>query len=97
MAVSIPCKLAPIFSMNTRHHKKKGQKMQKKQSPKNYPNLYELTLLLADAQSRDSEYRWASFVDNLSRICDKFASEIPTKEKPKHAWVEVSQRYSYRI
>ena len=71
--------------------------MKKKNAPRNYPNLYELALLLADGQSRDSEHRWANFIDNLSRICDEFASGIPAKEKPQHSWIEVSQRYPYRI
>ena len=56
--------------------------MKAKLSLRDYPNLYELALLLADGQSRNSDSRWESFIDNLSRICDKFASQIHAKEKP---------------
>jgi hypothetical protein len=43
------------------------------QNPKNHRNFFELALLLADEQSRQQGDRWASFIDNLSRICDEFA------------------------
>ena len=36
-------------------------------------NLYDLALLLAEAQSRNSKNRHACFIENLSRICDAFA------------------------
>ena len=60
------------------------------QTPKR--NFYELALLLADGQSRQSEYRWGSFIDHLSRICDEFASHIHPKEKPR----SVSWQSHYR-
>ncbi len=60
------------------------------QTPKR--NFYELALLLADGQSRHSEYRWGSFIDHLSRICDEFASHIHPKEKPR----SVSWQSHYR-
>jgi len=37
-------------------------------------NLYELALLLAEAKSRHSQDRWGCFIDNLSQICDAFAT-----------------------
>ena len=37
-------------------------------------NLYELALLLAEEQSQNSQDRWACFIDNLSQICDEFAT-----------------------
>jgi hypothetical protein len=62
-----------------------------------YPNFYELALLLADAQSRNSESHWEDFIDNLSRICDQFAYQIAPKEKPLNTLSESGQRYSPRI
>ena len=37
-------------------------------------NLYNFALILADAQSRSSKDSHACFIDNLSRICDEFAT-----------------------
>jgi len=37
-------------------------------------NFYELALLLADGQARRNKHYWMDFIDNLSRICDNFAS-----------------------
>ncbi len=37
-------------------------------------NFYELALLLADGQTRKNKHYWMDFIDNLSRICDNFAS-----------------------
>ncbi len=37
-------------------------------------NLYELSLILAEAQSRNNQDRWDCFINNLSRICDTFAT-----------------------
>lgn len=48
---------------------------------KNHPNFYEHALLLADGQSRQCADRWASFIDNLSRVCDEFASHLSLKER----------------
>ena len=52
-----------------------------KQSQKNPTNFYELALLLADGQSRQNDYRWGDFIDNLSRICDDFADSISPKRR----------------
>jgi hypothetical protein len=62
-----------------------------------YPNFYELALLLADAQSRNSESHWEDFIDNLSRICDQFAYQIAAKDKPLNALSESGQRHSHQI
>ena len=40
---------------------------------KSTTNLYELALILANGQSRSDENGDSSFVNNLSRICDRFA------------------------
>jgi len=41
---------------------------------KHQTNFYELALLLADGQARKNKHYWPDFIDNLSRICDNFAS-----------------------
>ena len=58
--------------------------MTSKHLQKKRPNFHELALLLADGQSQNEneDKRWANFIDNLSRICDEFASSIHPKEKP---------------
>ena len=43
---------------------------------KNQPSLYETALCLAIAKARQDELRWELFIDNLSQICDTFASQI---------------------
>jgi hypothetical protein len=64
---------------------------------KNRLNFYELALLLADGEARaDKEYSWTNFIDNLSRICDEFASNIHPKEKPRFASLQPRYRF-YRI
>ena len=37
-------------------------------------NLYELSLVLSEGQSRHKNDRWNCFINNLSRICDEFAT-----------------------
>ena len=37
-------------------------------------NLYELSLVLSEGQSRHKKDRWNCFINNLSRICDEFAT-----------------------
>ena len=37
-------------------------------------NLYELSLVLSEGQSRHKKDRWNRFINNLSRICDEFAT-----------------------
>ena len=49
---------------------------------KNQPNFYELALVLAAGQSHRREDRWDSFIDNLSRISDQFATFISPKLSP---------------
>ena len=46
---------------------------------KNRLSLYETALCLALAKEHRDELRWERFIDNLSRICDTFASEIASK------------------
>jgi hypothetical protein len=75
---------------------KDGNQMKTKDSQRDYPNFYELALLLADGQSRASESRWESFIDNLSRICDEFASQLASKEKPLPVLVRDGSVYPYR-
>ena len=54
---------------------------------KNCLSLYETALCLAIAKARQDELHWERFIDNLSQICDTFASEIaaegtaPSKEQ----------------
>lgn len=58
--------------------------MKLKNTRTNRPNFYELALLMADGQARHPENgdtSWESFIDNLSRIADEFATQIHTKEK----------------
>ena len=43
---------------------------------KNHLSLYETALCLAIAKARQDEWRWELFIDNLSQICDTFASQI---------------------
>ena len=49
-------------------------------------NLYERALVLAREKSRNGKDPWADFIDNLSHICDAFASDrVPSliqKSKP---------------
>ena len=69
--------------------------MEAKHLETNYPNFYELSLLLASSQSRDyasGETDWESFIDNLSRISDEFAAQIQSEE---NAWRE-TLRSDYR-
>ena len=42
----------------------------------NQLSLYETALCLAIAKARQDELRWELFIDNLSQICDTFASQI---------------------
>ncbi len=40
------------------------------------PDYYELAVYFAAAKAQEEEFRWDNFIDNLSFICDKFASHI---------------------
>ena len=37
---------------------------------------YELAVYCASVQAHEEEFHWENFIDNLSYICDKFASHI---------------------
>lgn len=37
---------------------------------------YELAVYFAAVQAQEEEFHWDNFIDNLSYICDKFASHI---------------------
>ena len=39
-------------------------------------DYYELAVYFAAAKTQEEEFRWDNFIDNLSFICDKFASHI---------------------
>ena len=47
---------------------------------KNHLSLYETALCLAIANARRDELRWEFFIDNLSQICDTFASQIAAED-----------------
>ena len=47
---------------------------------KNRLSLYETALCLAMTKARQDELRWERFIDNLSQICDTFASEIASED-----------------
>ena len=49
---------------------------------KNHLSLYETALCLAVAKARQDELRWELFIDNLSQICDTFASQIAAEDTP---------------
>ncbi len=40
------------------------------------PRYYELALYFAAAKAKEEEFHWDNFIDNLSFICDKYASHI---------------------
>ncbi len=40
------------------------------------PRYYELALYFAAAKAKEEEFHWENFIDNLSYICDKYASHI---------------------
>ncbi len=37
---------------------------------------YELAVYFAASKAQEEDFRWDNFIDNLSFICDKFASHI---------------------
>ena len=49
---------------------------------KSHLSLYETALCLAIANARRDELRWEFFIDNLSQICDTFASQIAAEDTP---------------
>ncbi len=40
------------------------------------PKYYELALYFAAVKAKEEEFHWENFIDNLSYICDKYASHI---------------------
>ena len=54
----------------TRQHNKERQLANSK------PGYYELALYFAAAKAKEEEFHWENFIDNLSFICDKYASHI---------------------
>ncbi len=47
---------------------------------KNRLSLYETALCLAATKAHQDELRWELFIDNLSQICDTFASQIAVED-----------------
>lgn len=94
--VNIPDKLAAIFDVDVEDMRQIHEVCPIRVKPGDV-NFYELALLLADGQSRHSENRWGSFIDNLSRICDEFATQIARKEKLGLAALESMYRNYGRI
>ena len=39
-------------------------------------DYYELALYFAAIKAKDEEFHWEQFIDNLSYICDQFATHI---------------------
>lgn len=37
---------------------------------------YELALYFAAAKAKEEEFHWENFIDNLSFICDKYATQL---------------------
>jgi hypothetical protein len=75
-------------------------KMEVKNLQGNYPNFYELSLLLASSQSRNcasGESDWESFIDNLSRISDEFAAQIQSKEESWNETLRSDYRPAYQV
>ncbi len=46
-------------------------------------DYYELAVYFAAAKAQEEEFRWENFIDNLSFICDKFASHIESNGTPR--------------
>lgn len=63
-------------------------------------NFYELSILLASSQSRDhgsGATDWESFIDNLSRISDEFATQIQSEEKSWQRTLCSDYRPAYQV
>ena len=74
--------------------------MEVKHPRNNYPTFYQLALTLADGQARNSangETDWESFINNLSRISDKFATQVHTKEKPWSQALQSNYGSAYQV
>lgn len=46
-------------------------------------DYYELAVYFAATKAQEEEFRWDNFIDNLSFICDKFASHIKSNGTAK--------------
>ncbi len=46
-------------------------------------DYYELAVYFAAAKSQENGFRWDDFIDNLSIICDKFATHIKSNGKTR--------------
>ncbi len=44
-------------------------------------DYYELAVYFAAAKSQEKDFQWDDFIDNLSFICDKFATHIKSNGK----------------
>lgn len=44
-------------------------------------DYYELALYFAAVKAKDEEFRWEQFIDNLSYICDQFATHIEINKR----------------
>lgn len=44
-------------------------------------DYYELALYFAAIKAKDEEFRWEQFIDNLSYICDQFATHIEVNNR----------------
>ena len=62
---------------DTRHHDNE------RQIANNKPGYYELALYFAAAKAKEEEFHWEDFIDNLSFICDKYASHIKSNAVSK--------------
>jgi hypothetical protein len=74
--------------------------MEVKHPRKNHPNFYELALILADGQARNNENGetdWESFIDNLARISNEFATQVHTKEKPWSRTLQSDYDSAYQV
>lgn len=56
--------------------------MHSKETPKNHSSFYELALYLAVAKAQQNEFRWEAFIDDVSQICDRFATHIASQGIP---------------
>ena len=71
---SCSCRLKKSTSTEVQKASKNQNLMKLKQKKDQQTDLYALALLLAEAQSRDQQDRQTNFINNLSRICDQFAT-----------------------
>ena len=64
--------------------KNTGQPDKERQPVENRkPRYYELALYFAASKAKEEEFHWENFIDNLSFICDKYASHIKSNTVSK--------------